>query len=108
MNLQITYLIKLNKMTIFNLESKCFEIYNNQAYFLTIQIDREIKHLTEITEIIHLFDIRTTNKIIIALNNEDDLDLERCLEMFSNENINFLMLLDFYRYDNQNLLKELI
>lgn len=90
-------------MVVFNLENNKFEIYREQSYFLAIQIDRE---RGDFKEIIHRFD-KKDNWDVLALNNESDESLEKCLEMFSNEDKNFIMLLDFYRFDNKHRIPEI-
>ena len=88
-------------MTIFNLQTNKFEIYKNQTRFLAIQIDRED---SEWKEIIHIFDIEN----ILPLCNEDSSDIEKSLELFSQEDVRFACYLDFYRQDNPHLLIEIL
>lgn len=90
-------------MTIFNLKTNKFEIYSNQQKFLTIQID-ELRG--DWKEIIFLFDKKKGERL--ALNNEDDTNLEICLELFSQENVAFACYLDFYRNYNIPALIELL
>ena len=92
---------KYRKMTIFNLQTNKFEVYKNQARFLAIQIDRED---SEWKEIIHIFDVDD----IVPLCNEDNSDVEKSLELFSNEDVKFACYLDFYRQDNTESLIELL
>lgn len=92
-------------MTIYNRKTNTFETYSNQTDFLAIQIDQD-RH--DLKEVIHLFEKRTDSTICIALNNEDDADLEKSLELFSNEDKLFCTLVDFFRYDNKDSLKEII
>jgi len=74
-------------MTIFNLESCKFEVYNNQKKFLAIQIDQE---RDDFKEVIHYFNHSDFDNVVLALNNEDDTDLEKSLHLFSEENISFI------------------
>ena len=92
-------------MTIFNLESCKFEVYNNQEKFLAIQIDQE---RDDFKEVIHYFKHSDFDNEVIPLNNEDDNDLEKSLHLFSEENISFITFLDFYRNDNIQIMGEII
>ena len=89
-------------MIIYDLYKNCFTTYTNQPYFLAIQIDQE---RDDFKEVIHIFDKETP--LILPLNNEDDTNLDWCLELFSNEDKNFIMLLDYYRFDNKHLITEI-
>lgn len=91
-------------MTIFNVDNSEFEIYSNQVYFLVPQIDR---HRNDFKEVMHLF-YKDTDNESIALNNEDDKDLDKILDKFSQHDIKFLLYLDFYREDNFEKLKIII
>ena len=88
-------------MTIFNLQTNKFEVYKNQTRFLAIQIDREDD---EWKEIIHAFDVDD----IVPLCNEDNSDIKKSLELFSQEDVRFVCYLDFYRQDNPHLLIEIL
>ena len=88
-------------MTIFNLQTNKFEVYKNQTRFLAIQIDREDD---EWKEIIHVFDVDD----IVPLCNEDNSDIKKSLELFSQEDVRFACYLDFYRQDNPHLLVEIL
>ena len=88
-------------MTIFNLQTNKFEVYKNQTRFLAIQIDREDD---EWKEIIHAFDVDD----IVPLCNEDNSDIKKSLELFSQEDVRFACYLDFYRQDNPHLLIEIL
>ena len=88
-------------MTIFNLQTNKFEVYKNQTRFLAIQIDREDN---EWKEIIHIFDVDD----IVPLCNEDNSDIKKSLELFSQEDVRFACYLDFYRQDNPHLLVEIL
>ena len=88
-------------MTIFNLQTNKFEVYKNQTRFLAIQIDREDD---EWKEIIHAFDVDD----IVPLCNEDNSDIKKSLELFSQEDVRFACYLDFYRQDNPHLLVEIL
>lgn len=92
-------------MTIFNLETCKFEIYNNQNKFLAIQIDQL---RDDFKEVIHFFKHSDFDNEVLPLNNEEDEDLEKSLYLFSEENISFLTFLDFYRNDNIQIMSEII
>lgn len=92
-------------MVIFNLDTNRFEIYSNQDYFLAIQIDQE---RSDLKEVVHHFYRAGGMVQVTPLNNEYDDSLEKCLEMFSQENKNFIMFLDYYRLDNQHLISKIL
>lgn len=92
-------------MTIFNLETCKFEIYKKQEKFLAIQIDQQREDLAEV---IHIFVKCAGIDGVLALNNENDIDLEQSLELFSSEDVRFLFFLDYYRLDNIDEIKRIL
>ena len=92
-------------MTIFNLKSCRFEVYNNQEKFLAVQIDQL---RDDFKEVIHFFENSELDNEVLPLNNEGDDDLEKSLHLFSEENISFLTFLDFYRNENIAIMSEII